>query len=195
MLEEDIIPTFYEMNDEQVPERWISYVRNTIGRIAPYFTMKRMIEDYYNRFYSKMYERARLMKENNYQQARELAGWKQKLIRGWESIEVTDIRMTDSTRKPLVLGESFIAEISLKLNELSSADLGIEILFGEKNNDVVDHIYYKEEMQIVSQEGGEVVFRCEIPASRAGVFDYAFRVFPKNPLLPHRQDFKLVKWI
>jgi glycogen phosphorylase/synthase len=28
----------------------------------------------------------------------------------------------------------------------------------------------------------------------AGVFDIAFRITPKNPLLPHRMDFNLVKW-
>ena len=195
MLEEEIIPMFYERNDQQLPETWVKYIRNTISRVAPYFTMKRMIEDYYSRIYSKMYERTRMMRENQYRMARELSSWKQRMIRGWESIEVSDIRMTDSTRKPLVLGESFLAEITLNLNELSGTDIGIEIIFGQKVNDQIDHITYKEELQLIRHEGSEVVFRCEIPSNRAGVFDYAFRVYPKNPLLPHRQDFSLVKWI
>jgi alpha-glucan phosphorylase-like protein len=195
MLEEEIVPTYYELNDQKVPEKWIGYVRNTISRVAPYFTMKRMIEDYYSRFYSKMYDRTRMMRENHFRMARELSNWKHRLIQGWESIEVTNITMTDSTRKPLVIGESFQAEITLNLNELSGTDIGIEVLFGQKVNDRIDHIAYKEEMQMVKQDGSEVVFHCEIPSNRAGVFDYVFRVYPRNPLLPHRQDFNLVKWI
>jgi glycogen phosphorylase/synthase len=195
ILEEEILPTFYELNENQLPVKWISYIRNTISRVAPYFTMKRMIEDYYSRFYNRMFERSHLMQENNYQLAGELSAWKHKLIRGWESIELVNIVKTDSTRKPLVLGEVFAAEITLNMNELSGTDIGIEILFGQKVNDEIDHITYKEEMQMTSVDGNKVTFKCEIPSNQGGVFDYAFRVFPKNPLLPHRQDFNLIKWL
>ena len=100
-----------------------------------------------------------------------------------------------STIKPLVLGESYKAEIILDLNELSATDIGVEVILGQKENDEVKEIVYKEEMKITKTAKNQVSFRCEIPAVRSGVFDYAFRVFPKNPLLPHRQDFNLVKWI
>jgi phosphorylase/glycogen(starch) synthase len=195
ILEEEIIPTFYRRNKNGIPVEWVSYVKNTISRIAPYFTMKRMTEDYYSRFYNNMFERNRLMVENDYQTAREISHWKQKLIRGWESIEVVNLKMTDSTRNPLMIGECFTAEIELNMHELSGSDIGIEILFGQKTNGEVDHITYKQEMQLQKAEGERVFFYCEIPSNRAGVFDYVFRIYPKNPLLPNRQDFNLIKWI
>jgi hypothetical protein len=40
-----------------------------------------------------------------------------------------------------------------------------------------------------------VTFTCDIPIDQPGVYNYVFRLFPKNSLLPHRQDFNLVKWI
>ena len=50
-------------------------------------------------------------------------------------------------------------------------------------------------MNLVKRENHQVTFTIEIPAIRAGVFDYAFRVYPKNNLLAHRQDFGIVKWL
>ena len=127
--------------------------------------------------------------------SRQLASWKRKVTRGWESIEVISLNIPDSTVKPLSLGESFRAEIVLDLNELSGTDIGIEVLFGKKVNDEVKEPILTEEMSLVSSEKNIVTFTCDIPIRQAGVYDYLFRLFPTNPLLPHRQDFNLVRWI
>ena len=50
-------------------------------------------------------------------------------------------------------------------------------------------------MKMTSDENHFVTYYCEIPITSAGVFDFAFRIFPKNNLLPHRQDFSILKWI
>ena len=127
--------------------------------------------------------------------ARHIASWKRKVMRGWESIEVVSVKVPDSNNKPLQLGEPFKAEIILDLNELSGTDIGIEILFGKKVNDEVKQPIFKEEMILVRSEKNIVVFACDIPINQAGVYDFVFRLYPKSPLLPHRQDFNLVRWI
>jgi phosphorylase/glycogen(starch) synthase len=50
-------------------------------------------------------------------------------------------------------------------------------------------------MNLISSEKNIAVFECNIPINQPGVFDFVFRLFPKSPLLPHRQDFNLVRWI
>jgi hypothetical protein len=105
------------------------------------------------------------------------------------------VNIPDSSQKPLSLGESFKAEILLDLNELSGTDIGIEVLFGRKVNDEVKEPSFIEEMSLVKSDRNMVTFVCDIPIDQAGVYDYAFRLFPKSPLLPHRQDFNLVRWI
>ena len=117
------------------------------------------------------------------------------MIRGWESIEVVSVTTTDSNRKPLSLGDKFHAEIVLDLNELSGNDIGIEAIFGQKENDEVKKILYKKEMDIVSSDSTLVTYACDIPSDRVGVFDYAFRIYPRNSLLANRQEFNLMKWL
>jgi hypothetical protein len=93
------------------------------------------------------------------------------------------------------LGDTFKAEIVLNVNELSGEDVGVEVLFGKKENDEVRSPMFIRELEMIKSERNIVSFSCEIPINQAGVYDFAFRLFPKNPLLPHRQDFNLVKWL
>jgi len=194
LLEEEIIPMFYQRSDG-IPVKWISYIKNSIAEIAPHFTMKRMLDDYQNRYYKKLVARNREMKKDHYQLAKDIEAWKSKIISAWNGIEVLRLAVPDSTQRPLRLGEDFIAEIDLSLNGLSADDLGIDILFGQKEEDVVKSIAYKEEMKLTESNGHHAVFKCRIPVERVGVYDYAFRLYPKSKLMAHRQDFSLVKWI
>jgi glycogen phosphorylase/synthase len=195
ILEEEIIPVFYDVNKQNIPVKWVSYIKNTIAEIAPHFTMKRQLDDYIRQYYNPLFKRSRTMAAKNYEMARHIASWKRKVMRGWESIEVVSLKTPDSNVKPLSLGESFKAEIVLDLNELSGTDIGVEVLFGKKINDEVKELFLTEEMVLQKSEKNLVSFSCEIQINQAGVYDYIFRLFPKNPLLPHRQDFNLVKWI
>jgi alpha-glucan phosphorylase-like protein len=195
ILEEEIVPIYYDVNSKGISAKWVSYIKNTISEIAPHFTMKRQLDDYIRQYYAPLFKRSRIMTGKNYEMARHIASWKRKVLRGWDSIEVIAMKTPDSNQKPLSLGESFKAEIILDLNELSGTDIGIEVLFGRKINDEVNAPDFLEEMTIIRSEKNIVVFGCDITINRAGVYDFVFRVFPKSPLLPHRQDFNLVKWI
>ncbi len=195
MLENEIVPMFYNRNSENIPTEWVQRIKNTIALIAPEFTMKRMLDDYRRKYYNHIAKRSVLMMTNNFLNARKLAAWKQKMLRSWDSIEVIAINTTDSNKKPLGLGEKFYAEIKLKLNEINGNDVGIEILFAQKVNDRVDKILDRHLMEIRETQGSEVTFYFEMPAETVGVFDYAFRVFPQHALLGHRQDFSLMKWL
>ena len=52
----------------------------------------------------------------------------------------------------------------------------------------------KLEMELYKVEGTTLFFKLEDRISRAGTFKYAFRMFPKNQDLAHRQDFCYVHW-
>lgn len=195
ILEEEIIPLYYSIDQQGIPCHWVKNIKNCIAQIAPKFTMKRQLDDYREQYYDKLIRRTKMLEFNDFEITRRIAHWKRKIFRGWDSIEVVSVKIPDSTVKPLNLGDRYVAEVVLDVNELSGDDIGIEVLFGQKQNDEVREILYCEEMEMIKSQKNLVTFRCVIPANRAGVFDYAFRLFPKNNLLPHRQDFNLVKWI
>jgi len=196
LLEDEILPLFYN-RVKGIPVKWISLIKNCISEIAPHYTMKRMLDDYQEKYYDRLIRRAGLVKENNYRMAREIDSWKSKIRAGWNHIEVRRIAVPDPAKKTLALGDEFVAEIELKLNGIKPTDLGIDILFGQKEMDTVKKIMHKEEMKLVENGNGNgyAKFTCHIPMGKVGVYHYAFRLFPRHKHLPHRQDFNLIKWL
>ncbi len=195
LLENEIIPAFYDRNNQGVPERWVGYIKNNLAEIAPHFTMKRMLDDYFDKFYNKLIKRSIALHSNDYENAKNMTAWKQKIEAAWDHIEVASIKVPDPTVRPLNFGENFVAEISLKTPGLEVGDIGIELLFGKKEFDRIDEIVFVEKMSIVGSDNGCVHYHINVPVYRAGVYDYTFRISPQNSELPHRQDFPLVKWI
>ncbi|MCK4407316.1 MAG: alpha-glucan family phosphorylase, partial [Bacteroidales bacterium] len=195
ILENEIIPVYYKKNENNIPAEWISYVKNTISEIAPHFTMKRMLDDYYRKFYNKMSSRSIKLQANNFEKAYEIAEWKKKIQNNWKNIKIISVALPDSTQRPLVLGDTFKAEITLDLNGLNASDIGVEVLFGQKENDKVEEIMFSKELNLLESNENITKYFCEVPILKPGVFDYVFRIFPKNAFLPHRQDFGLIKWI
>jgi phosphorylase/glycogen(starch) synthase len=76
MLEYEIAPAYYSFNEQGIPVEWVSLIKNTMVKIAPEFTTRRMIEDYCNKYYLKLWKRNRLITDNNFEKAREIAAWK-----------------------------------------------------------------------------------------------------------------------
>jgi glucan phosphorylase len=194
LLEDEILPLFYDRTDG-LPVKWISYIKNCIAEVAPHFTMKRMLDDYQHRYYNKLIERSQLVRKDGYHVAREIEAWKSKMKSGWHHLEVRRIAVPDSARRVLGLGDDFIAEIEMKLNGIKAEDLGIDVLFGQKEMDTVKKILHKEEMKLVESAPGIAKFTCKISMEKIGVYHYAFRLYPKNERLPHRQDLNLIKWL
>jgi phosphorylase/glycogen(starch) synthase len=196
MLEDEIIPLYFKINDEGINSEWIACIKNDIAEIAPQFTTKRMLDDYRDIFYKKLLNRTKAITRNNYKLAKQIASWKRKVMKSWKSIEVIFLNLPDTDKLPLKLGDKFKAEITLNLHELSENDIGVELIFrqnieGEEKREVVK----VAEMELAENLGDNITYSSDILIDKPGVYDYAIRILPKNKLLPHRQDFNLVKWI
>ncbi len=195
ILESELIPMYYNRDEDDIPKLWVRWIKNSIAGIGPHFTNKRMLDDYFSRFYNKLFASAEKMKKNDYALARKMVRWKNKVLRGWESVHVVNRKLHSNSGKTLLLGQDFVADLTLDLNGLKETDLGVEVVFVQKSLDGSRDIASVYELELIHSEGKLVTYKCEVAAKRTGVFNYAFRIFPKHPELAHRQDFSLVRWI
>ena len=195
IMEDEIAPLYYDKNNDGTPVDWIQYIKKNIADIAPRFTMKRMIDDYSNQYYTPQLERSKLMTQQNYSLAREMVQWKQDIMNKWSNIEVVDVMYPDSNIRPLSMGEMFEAKISLRLNGIDAKYIGVEVVHGDKYDEQVHKITKVFSLNLVKEVDGVAVYKCEIQVPKSGVVNFAFRVFPTHKHLPHRQDFPLLKWI
>lgn len=195
ILENEIVPLFYRVNSKGLPEDWINYIKNTIAQVAPMFTTRRMIDDYYDRFYRILGNRSSDMRANNYHLAREVTRWKKKVARLWDKIEVTEVKYSKDLAKPLVMGQEYTAEVVLKLNGLSPDDIGVELVMVSVLPNGTQEYILNQEFSQVEKLNGHTRYRLGTIPTQPGIFNYGIRVFPKSWLIPHRQDFSFIKWI
>ncbi len=193
MLENEIVPLYFAKNSKGYSPEWIQYIKNSIGHIAPNFTMKRMIDDYISRFYLKEAKRSKELKANNFAKAKEIAAWKQEVASKWDSVKVLDVILPDFNSTTAVNGESYEAKVVLDAAGLGDK-LGVEMVIYTNDN---AEMKFKGAfpMEIVKTEGDVVTYELKGTIKDAGVFRYAFRMYPNNADLPHRQDFAYVRWI
>ena len=195
MLENEIIPLYFDKNEKGYSSRWVQFIKNSIAQITPRYTTKRMIDDYIDKFYIKLASRSGTLKENNFEKAKEIAEWKEKMSQGWAAIEVLDATFPEKLVLNPQAGEDYQLDVILDVKDLTYKGVGVELVvtrLGENNKDV---LYDVEELKLVKTEGTKLYFFIDYQMNRAGSFKYAYRMFPKNEDLPHRMDFCYVRWI
>jgi glycogen phosphorylase len=57
LLEEEVVPAFYDRDRSNVPHRWLAVVKEAIRTVAPRFSSRRMVKEYVGRMYAPALER------------------------------------------------------------------------------------------------------------------------------------------
>lgn len=194
-IENEIIPTFFDKNNNDYSQKWVERIKNTIATIAPHFTMERMLNDYQNKYYLPLIKNSSIFKKDHFHKTRLLALWKQQVLQNWDRINVESISIPDTKHRHLTYGKHFSAKIIIDLAGLSVNDIGIEIVMGTKIDSDIQNILFKKELKGKQENVGKAVYSCKFPITIGGKINYSFRIFPKNEMLSSRMDFPLVKWI
>ncbi|MCC8072401.1 MAG: alpha-glucan family phosphorylase [Bacteroidales bacterium] len=192
MLENEIIPLYFAKNSRGYSPEWIQYIKRSIGHIAPHFTMKRQLDDYISRFYCPEDKRFRALIANDYALAKEIAAWKEKVAGLWDGIKVIDIKLNMPSGTTFT-GMSYDVEAVIDTNGLGD-DLGLEVVVYKMENGQ-DRFFETRPFNVVRRDGNIYTYDLHEKIREAGVFRYGLRLYPKNPNLPHRQDFAFVRWI
>ena len=193
LLEREIIPMYYKKNEKGYSEEWIKVIKNSIAQIAPHYTMKRQLDDYYDKFYNREAARFKEISANDNKIAKEIAQWKETVAERWDSIRVVSA-WSDIPSTSIEMGRGYTAKYVIDEQGLDDA-VGLELVCvkEDKNGDevVANIIPFK----VISREGNIYTFEGKIDSVNSGIFKAAVRMFPKNVRLPHRMDFCYVKWL
>ena len=195
MLEFEIIPAYYSKDDDGIPREWISYIKNTMVKVAPEFTSRRMLRDYLEKYYSKLFDRSRLMSSDNYALARELAGWKSYITKAWDEIEIVKYDLGDARNNVYRSGHPYTTEIVLDIKDIPKEYVGVEIVVTRQLKNGEHALVTSKEFKYVDGKKGRAIYSVEFQPEMAGAFFYGVRIYAKHPALPHRQDFCLLRWV
>lgn len=194
MLENEIVPLYYDRNENGFSEDWINVIKNSIATIAPHYTMKRQLDDYYDKFYCKLAKRAAEVTANDNQLAKEIAQWKENVAERWDGIKVVSSD-TSVLTSGAETGKEYTIQYTIDEQGLNDA-VGLELVSLKNDQDPSDRRIQKvTPFTMIKQEGNNYTFECKINVNNAGSFKTCVRMYPKNDKLPHRQDFCYIKWL
>ena len=192
LLENEILPLFYNRNEQGYSEGWIKTIKNSIATIAPHYTMKRQLDDYYDKFYIKQAANFKKLAANNNRLAKELAAWKETVAQRWDSIRV--VSKDDSMLYSAETGKKYTLRYVIDEQGLNDA-IGLELVSIKTGKDGEEHIFSKREFEVVAHEGNNYTFEATFEPDVAGSFKSCVRMYPKNENLVYREDFCYVKWL
>jgi len=172
LLENEIVPAFYDRNHSGIPQRWVAKMRASMTTLTPYFSANRMVREYTERFYLPLADRFHHRAANNAELGRSLTKWLARLDDLWSKIHVVHVEIEQRD------GMYFFS-LQIYLGDLTAQDVSVEV-FSEPTKSDVDNVH---EMQIDHPLPGTVngfVYRLTMPATRP-ISDYTPRIRPNHP--------------
>ncbi len=191
LLEEEIIPSFFERGTDDLPHRWLHTMKEAIRTCTPEFSTRRMVKEYTTRYYVPCIQQSMSIVQNHYERARTLAAWKEHIRQGWQSLEL----YVDGRRDgQLSLGEGVDVRAWVRMDHLRPEDICIELVYGEVRNEhaIAEHAlpmnYTKRELD------GSYRYDIHLKPETSGSIAYNVRVVPTHPLLGEKYEMGLIRW-
>ena len=193
LLENEIVPAYYDKNKDGISSEWVSFIKNTIAEVAPHFTMRRQLNDYIERYYTPLSARGKSVKDKNYKLAKEISAWKDSVAEKWSSITMVDQNVDHGVTNTYKTGEIHPSKVALDLKGLKPEDVGVEIVLIEEVDNKQKFVN-AQEFTCGEFKDGICQYNLDLTVLEPGSYNYGIRVFPKNSLLPHRFDFFFIHW-
>jgi starch phosphorylase len=193
LLENEVVPLFYERGPDNVPHGWLDLMRTAITTLCPVFNTNRMVHDYVVNGYLRADERRARLEEDNFCRARALAQWKDRVRSGWRDVQVTRVEIVLAEHTSV--GGQVEVRAWIRTGTLTAADVAPQVYLGKlhEGRDIVEpEIVPMENQGTVGPDG--VLFRAVIPCGASGSHGLTVRVIPHHADLAHPHDTGLISW-
>jgi glycogen phosphorylase len=187
IIENEIVPRFYDHGVDGLPERWIQMIRDTIAGLGPKVLASRMVRDYVTNLYTPAAASTHAVTDGG---AAALARWKRKVRAAWPGVAVDHVESLDGDQ--IEVGSKIHVTTLVQLGELSPDDIEVQLITGRM--DIDERLYDPRVTPFptgVQVDGGLHRYEGWIEAKRAGAIGYTVRVVPHHPLLANPAELGL----
>ena len=120
LLEQQIIPEFYERDPVGIPRRWMSRVRTSMSQLTPQYSSNRMVREYVEQAYLPAAQAYHRRAANGGKLAQDIHQWQQTLHAHWHTLRFGDLHVVQS-------GEDWSFEVQLYCGSLDPLMLRVEL--------------------------------------------------------------------
>ena len=187
ILEHQLVPRFYEREDDGLPQRWMQMVRHTISTLSEPLSADRMVREYTERMYLPAAAMERELNASDQQRARELAAYKQRVREAWPQLAVAHVESGGVDAVPQV-GDVLRLRAYVQLGSLSPEDVTVEVVCGVPGAggellDIRTQPLEQQQSPSTSRPEHTLEYAGTLPLDRAGGFGYTVRIVPRHELL------------
>ncbi|HEX9060240.1 MAG TPA: alpha-glucan family phosphorylase [Clostridia bacterium] len=197
ILENQIIPSYYERDSRGIPHKWTEVMKNTIKTLTYQYSTHRMVQEYTNRMYIPSIQRVQKIISSNYSYVSEISDWKSQIERNWPQVQIiADKSMNQLREQKMISGETIEITASVYLGTISPSDVKVEVYYGTigKNN-LIENPEIADMKMTEKLEGSTYRYSANISIVEGGEYGYTFRVIPYHPELVNKFDLGLVRWV
>ena len=194
ILEDRIIPTYYEKEENGISHKWIELMKNSIMSTGGNYSTARMLVDYTEKLYMPL-----VNLHNNYYKDLTAVGeyneWKRELIRNWDSIKIKEENNYNNVS--IDAGNIITVRCEVDLPNISADNIEVQVYYGKiKENGIMEKIAIIP-MKVVesNDKARKYTYEADIELITGGNYGYTFRVMPKHEMLLDSENLNLVKWI
>ena len=132
VLEDQVIPRFYELTSGGLPRAWVEMVQEAWATLGPRVTAARMVRDYTTDLYEPAAASSRALVANHGALAAELATWAHRVRGAWPSVAITSLDVDASAADT---GTSRTVTVTVAMDGLAPDDLRVDVLHGTVGTD------------------------------------------------------------
>ena len=193
-LEDKIIPTYYDKNEEGISPKWIRIMKNSIISTGGKYSTARMLVDYTNNLYmplcnltKKYYQNVDTVAEYNL--------WKKNLYINWKDIKITLTNNLDNIT--IDAGNNIEVKCEVELPNVDLDNITVECYYGKiLDNGIVENVsIIPMKLTEKDEENKKYEYTTKIELKTGGNYGYTFRVMPKHEMLLDAENLNLVKWV
>lgn len=194
ILENQIIPLYYAKPDGRLPLAWLQLMRESIRSVTPIFNTQRMVQEYNELLYEPAAAAHAKLGRNNAAKAVEVSQWKNDMRRLWPQVQIKEVRVVNSERVNILVGESLEVEAKVHLGDLSPQYVRVQAYVGECSDNSIKQPIAIDLTESKQDAHGDYLYRGSIPATESGAYGLNVRVIPHNPDLTQPHELRLITW-
>ena len=193
-LEDKIIPTYYNKNEEGISPKWIRIMKNSIISTGGKYSTARMLVDYTNNLYMPL---CNLTKKyyKNVDTVAEYNLWKKNLYINWKDIKITQTNNLDNIT--IDAGNNIEVKCEVELPNVDLENITVECYYGKiLDNGIVENVsIIPMKLTGKDEENKKYEYTTKIELKTGGNYGYTFRVMPRHEMLLDAENLNLVKWV
>jgi phosphorylase/glycogen(starch) synthase len=195
LLENTIIPLFYDRDMSGLPLKWIGMIKEAMMTLSPQFNTERMLIDYFNSMYLPTAKRAKELTDASYTMAKELAEWKSTLPLRFASLRMIDFSVEGFHGDMIHVSEPLEVTVHIDSGKMNPEEIFVEMIIGKrgKNGALTDVECVPLDLRDKT-DPAHLTFTVEYTVRSNGPYAYGVRVMPYHPRLSSKVEPGLVFW-